>query len=96
MTEYEQTGDAETEFVRGHRLLAIATIAQAFVDLTNPEEAAEAEEFLTKTFWEDGAELPFRDILPNMFTESAKGAVLARVQAIKAGGRVGAIADLFA
>jgi len=93
---HEQTGDAETDFVRSHRLLAIATIAQAFVDLTDPEEQAGAEEFLTRTFWADGAELPFRDILPQMFTESAKGAVIARVQAIKAGGRVGAIGELFA
>lgn len=93
---HEQTGDAETEFVRGHRLLAIATIAQAFVDLTDPQERDGAETFLTQTFWADEAELPFRDILPNMFTETAKAAVLGRVRAIKAGGRVGSIADLFA
>ena len=96
----EQTGDAETDFARGHRLLAIAIIAQAFVDLTDPEERADAEEFLTRTFWEPEAELepgiPFRHILPNMFTESARAAVVGRVQAVKAGGRLGAIAELFA
>lgn len=69
----------------GEKMLILAIVYQALADLAYPEEHDDAFEFLTKTLWEfeEGDGLAFRDLMPEMFTESNRAALMARIVAIE-------------
>lgn len=80
--------DNAPEFLLAERRLALAVIKQALADLRDPAEATDAIEFLTITLWADSDDpeaLPFRDVVPMVFTAKYTSALLDRANAIAAG-----------
>lgn len=75
--------DNAPDFMLPERRLLLAVIKQALIDLTGPD-AKDAVEFLTMTLWDksEGTEvLPFRDVVPVIFTERFEQALRVRVEA---------------
>lgn len=79
--------DNAPDFMLAERRLALAVVKQALIDLKDPAEAMDAIEFLTITLWaeDDPEALPFRDVVPVIFTEKFRQALLDRANAIASG-----------